>query len=108
VPNGVPGREVPDGVEREPNLEAKTGCSGFSAGFPEPPEPFNEHWLAQEGRLAVYQVIEELIVGRRGQIEEFLNGGLFSAGIPPPLALKIQDPKFEFGQSGGTGRSICP
>ena len=74
-------------------LKAEAGRTGLGTSLTEAAQALNQHWLAQKGGLAVNQVVEQLVIGRRGEVKELLDGGLFSAGIPPPLLLKIQNPK---------------
>ena len=80
-------------------LEAETCGASLSTGLTQATQPFYQHWLAKESGFAVYQVVEDLVVSRRGEVKEFFNRGLLGTRISPPLPFEIQDPKFEFGQS---------
>ncbi len=68
------------------------GGAGVGAGFTQTAKALDQHGRGHKGILAVDQVVEELVVGRWAHIEELFNSALFSSGIAPPLALKVQDP----------------
>jgi AcrR family transcriptional regulator len=62
--------------------------------------------LGPQGLLLVGEPVENLVIARRGHIEQFANRLLLGARVLPPLTLEGQDLLFPLGQPvrGLTGR----
>ena len=87
-------------LEQRPRVgKSKLTAAGVGASLAQAAKALDQHWGCQEGILAVDQVIEQLVIGRRGHIEELLDCALFGTCIAPPLAFEVENADFELCQS---------
>lgn len=91
---------------------AQGSSAGRTSAHPrlaESAQALDEHRRGQQGIVPIHQVVEELVVTRSTEVEEFFYSALFRPGVAPPTALKLQNPHLKVAQGGylGSGSGCC-
>src|SRR3954471_4068607 len=89
----APGRRhqaMPAGGGSDVDAEA-AGRARPLAARAHPAQALDQHRVGLEGRRAVEERVEHLVVAGRAHVEELLDGLLLRPGVLPPLALERQD-----------------